>query len=148
MLFNLLKEGAKVVDCHAASFYVLDTKSNTLKLRSCWGLPEERLLCPPRLLQNSMADLEAILGQVVILNEDYLFEVWESPEDFPAAVCVPVSSPMSIIGTLWFFSDVRRDFSEHDIRLLEIITGRLAAELERASLLRELEHSSKNRAAS
>jgi hypothetical protein len=146
-LFNILKEGAKIMDCHASSFYILDTKINSLKLRSCWGLPEERLLDPPRSLHDSMADLEAILGQAVILNDDYLFEVWKSPEDFPAAVCVPVASPMSIIGTLWFFSNEWRDFSEHDIRLMEIITGRLAAELERASLLHELERSRKRRVA-
>jgi transcriptional regulator with GAF, ATPase, and Fis domain len=140
-LFNILKEGAKILDCHASSLYVLETKTNALKLRSCWGLPEERLLDPARPLRDSMADLEAILGQAVILNEDYLFETWGSPEDFPTAVCVPVASPRSIIGTLWFFSDRHRDFSEHDIRLLEIITGRLVAELERVSLLRELERS-------
>jgi hypothetical protein len=145
-LFCILKEGAKILDCHAASFYLLETKTNSLKLRSCWGLPEERLLEPPRSLHDSMADLEAILGQVVILNEDYLFESWGTPEDFPTAVCVPVASPMSIIGTLWFFSDRQRNFSEHDLRLLEIITGRLAAEIERAALLRELERSRKFKA--
>ncbi|MDR0611807.1 MAG: GAF domain-containing protein [Planctomycetaceae bacterium] len=147
-LFTILKEGAKILDCHAASFYILETKTNSLKLRSCWGLPEERLLDPPRSLHDSMADLEAILGQVVILNEDYLFEAWGAPEDFPTAVCVPVSSPMSIIGTLWFFSNRQHCFSEHDLRLLEFITGRLAAEIERASLLRELEHSRKLKNAS
>jgi hypothetical protein len=147
-LFTILKEGAKILDCHAASFYVLETKTNSLKLRSCWGLPEERLLDSPRSLHDSMADLEAILGQAVILNEDYLFEAWGVPEDFPTAVCVPVSSPMSIIGTLWFFSDRQRCFSDHDLRLLELITGRLAAEIERASLLRELECSRKLKNAS
>ncbi|MDR3198921.1 MAG: GAF domain-containing protein [Planctomycetaceae bacterium] len=140
-LFGILKESAKILDCQAASLYILETTTNLLKLRSCWGLPEERLLSPARVLHDSMADLEAILGQVVILNEDYLLEAWGAPEDFPTAVCVPVSSPMSIIGTLWFFSERKRYFSEHDLGLLEIITGRLAAEIERASLLRELEHS-------
>ncbi|MDR2755915.1 MAG: GAF domain-containing protein [Planctomycetaceae bacterium] len=142
-LFGILKESAKILDCQAASLYVLETATNLLKLRSCWGLPEERLLDSARPLHDSMADLEAILGQAVILNEDYLFEAWGAPEDFPTAICVPVASPMSIIGTLWFFSDRQRHFSEHDLRLLEIITGRLAAEIERASLLRELEHSQK-----
>jgi hypothetical protein len=146
-LFTILKESTKILDCHAASFYMLETKTNSLKLRSCWGLPEERLLDPPRSLHDSMADLEAILGQAVILNEDYLFEAWGAPEDFPTAVCVPVSSPMSIIGTLWFFCDRQRCFSEHDLRLLELITGRLAAEIERALLLRELEHSQKQKIA-
>lgn len=144
-LYDIIKEGAKILDFQASSLYLLDPEKNTLKLRSCWGLPEERLLDPPRSLHEALADLEAMLGQAVILNEDYLLESWPTPEEFPTAVCVPVTSPMSIIGTLWFFSCRRRDFMERDIRLMEIITGRIAAELERASLLRELEH---NRAGS
>ena len=144
-LFNILKEGTKILDCHASSLYTLDPKENTLQIRSCWGLPEERLLAPARPLHSSLADLEAILGQVVVLNDEFLFEAWGAPEDFHSAVCVPITSPMSVIGTLWFFSDQRRDFSEKDVRLMEIITGRLAAELERAALLRELEQTRKHK---
>lgn len=137
-LFNILKESTKILGCHASSLYTLDSKENTLHLRSCWGLPEERLLGEPRPLHDSLADLEAILGQVVVLNDDFLFEAWGAPEDFQSAACVPITSPVSVIGTLWFFSDERRDFSEKDVRIMEIVTGRLAAELERAALLREL----------
>jgi hypothetical protein len=137
-LFNILKSGSKLLNCQAASFYVLDTVNNTLKLRSCWGLPEERLLDAPRDLHDSLADLEAMLGQAVILNENYLFETWKSPESFPAAICVPVVSPVTIIGTLWFFADTRRSFGERDRYLIEIITGRISAELERVALQREL----------
>jgi hypothetical protein len=137
-LFNILKAASKLLNCQAASFYVLDTVNNTLKLRSCWGLPEERLLDVPRDLHDSLADIEAMLGQAVVLNEDYLFETWKSPESFPTAICVPVMSPVTIIGTLWFFADVRRNFNERDRYLIEIITGRISAELERAALGREL----------
>ncbi|GHT18003.1 hypothetical protein FACS1894189_5030 [Planctomycetales bacterium] len=138
-LFDLLKESAKILDYSASALYMLDSRQKTLKLRSCWGLPEERLLNPPRQLHDSMADLEAILGQTVVLNEEYLFEVWNAPEDFPTAVCVPVMSPQSIMGTLWFYSDRQRDVTEHELSLIEMISGRFAAELERASLLRERE---------
>ncbi|MDR1053264.1 MAG: GAF domain-containing protein [Planctomycetaceae bacterium] len=137
-LFSILKAGSKLLRCQAAAFYVLNADNNTLKLRSCWGLPEERLLDEPRLLCESLADIEAMLGQAVILNEDYLFETWQSPESFPTAICVPVMSPVTIIGTLWFFADIRRDFNDHDKYLIEIITGRISAELERAALEREL----------
>ncbi|MDR0390908.1 MAG: GAF domain-containing protein [Planctomycetaceae bacterium] len=137
-LFNILKAGSRLLNCQASSFYVLDVVSSTLKLRSCWGLPEERLLDVPRDLRDSLADLEAMLGQAVILNEDYLFDTWKSPESFPAAICVPVMSPATIIGTLWFFADKRRNFGERDRYLIEIITGRIAAELERVALQREL----------
>ena len=141
-LLLLLKESAKLADFSAASLYLLDSRQKMLKLRSCWGLPEERLLDPPKVLHESLADVEAILGQIVIVNEDYLHETWQVPEDFPMAVCVPVMSQQSIWGTLWFFSDRRRDCTEHELSLFEYIAGRFAAELEKLTLHRDMTRNS------
>ena len=138
LLYNILKDGAKILDCHAVSLYILDERSQTLSLRSCWGLPEERLLAPARSLHDSLADVEAILGQAVIINEQYMLETWKVPELFASSLCVPVASPMSILGTLWFFSDEIRDFNEKELAVVELIAGRIATELERAALLREV----------
>jgi len=137
-LLLLLKESAKLADFSAASLYLLDSQQKMLKLRSCWGLPEERLLDPPKPLHESLADVEAILGQIVVINEDYLLESWRVPEDFPMAVCVPVITQQSVWGTLWLFSDQRRDCTEHELSLFEYIAGRLATELEKLTLHREL----------
>jgi hypothetical protein len=137
-LHQLLKESAKLADFCAASLYLLDSKQKMLKLRSCWGLPEERLLDPPKLLHDSIADVEAILGQIVVVNEDYLLETWRVPEDFPMAVCLPIMSQQCIWGTLWLFADQRRDCTEHELNLMEFIAGRVATELEKLSLHREL----------
>ena len=137
-LYQLLKESTKLVDFTAAALYILDSQHKTLKLRSCWGLPEERLLDPPKPLHDSLADVEAVLGQIVVINEDYLLETWRVPEDFPMSVCLPVTSRQSVWGTLWFFSDHRRDCTEHELNLMEYITGRLACELEKQALLRSL----------
>ena len=134
-LHQLLKESARLADFCAASLYLLDSSQKMLKLRSCWGLPEERLLEPPKPLHDSLADVEAILGQIVVINEDYLLETWRVPEDFPMSVCLPVMSQQSVWGTLWLFSDQRRDCTEHELNLMEYITGRLAAELEKLTLL-------------
>ena len=59
---------------------------------------------------------------------------WQVPEDFPAAVCVPVSTPTTILGTLWIFSGEKRDFTARQTNLLEIVAGRLSADLEREML--------------
>ena len=134
-LYQLLKESAKLVDFCAASLYLLNSQEKTLKLRSCWGLPEERLLDPPKPLHDSLADVEAVLGQIVVINEDYLLEMLRVPEDFPMSVCLPVMTRRSVWGTLWLFSDQRRDCTEHELNLMEYITGRLAAELEKLALL-------------
>ncbi len=139
MLSDILKEAAQILRFQAVSLYLLETDNRMLKLRSCWGLPEERLLDPPRSLNDSLGDMEAILGQAVVLNNPFLQESWNAPEDFTTAICVPVSSSTAILGTLWFFSDDERNLSHQDSRVLEMVAGRLAAELERAALLRELD---------
>jgi serine phosphatase RsbU (regulator of sigma subunit) len=131
----VIKSGAEAVDCQAAGLYLLDEHTSHLKLRAAWNLPQERLLVEPRPLRGAVADLEALVGHAVVLEDTSLLPHWRSPEDFPAAVCVPVSSPTTPLGTLWIFSDKRRDFSPHETNLIEIIAGRVAADLEREMLL-------------
>ena len=133
----VLKGGAEAVECQAAALYLLDEATTCLKLRSSWGLPRTRLAGPPRALQGTLADLEAMLGHAVVLEDTELLETWNPPEDFPSAVCVPVASSTTILGTLWVFSDRKRDFNERQTNLIEVVAGRLAADLEREMLLRE-----------
>ena len=137
-LEQILRCGANAVHCDAAALYLLDHETSLLKLRSVWGLPEERLIDPPRPLATALADLEAMLGYAIVLNEDeFLAERWNSPEYFPAAICVPVSSSTTIHGTLWCFANSSVDFDPVAVNLLEVIAGRIAMELERGMLLQE-----------
>ena len=133
----VLKGGAEAVGCQAAALYLLDEATTRLKLRSSWGLPPGRITEPPRLLRGSVADLEALLGHAVVLNDPDLMQHWKVPEEFPAAVCVPVSTPTSLLGTLWVYCNQRRDFDDAQTNILEVVAGRLAADLEREMLLRE-----------
>jgi len=138
LLEQILRSGAKAIQCDAAALYLLDHETSLLKIRSIWGLPEERFTDPPRSLGTALADLEAMLGHAVVLKEgEFLTEQWNTPENFPASVCVPVASSTSIHGTLWCFADTPMDFDSGAINLLEIIAGRIAIELERKTLLRE-----------
>ncbi len=131
----VLKAGAQAVGCQAAAVYLLDDATRKLKLRSCWGLPRSRFLDPPRSLRGAAADLEALVGHAVILRDSELLPHWKIPEEFRSAVCVPVSSPTTPLGTLWMFCDRRRDFAVDETNLIEIVAGRIAADLERAVLL-------------
>ena len=133
----VLRGGAEALGCQAAALYLLDDATSQLKLRSCWGLPLERLAAPARPLQGAVADLEALLGHAVVLEDTDLLRHWQVPEEFPAAVCVPVSSPRMLLGTLWVFTDTKRDFNPVQTNLLEIVAGRVAADLEREMLLCE-----------
>ncbi|MGW8256831.1 MAG: GAF domain-containing protein, partial [Thermoguttaceae bacterium] len=136
-LQTTLKGVTEAIDCQAAALYLLDEATTELKLRSCWGLPFERLMAAPRPLQGQLADLEALLGHAVVLENTTLMHGWKVPENFAAAVCVPVSSPTMLLGTLWLFGDEVRDFTDKQIHIIEIVAGKLAAELEREVLLHE-----------
>src|SRR2546427_2094462 len=131
----VLRGGVEAVGCQAAGLYLLDEATTELKLRAMWGLSEEWLLAPARPLRGATADLEALVGHAVVLEDTSVTPNWRCPEEFAAAVCVPVSSPSIPLGTLWVFSDQPRDFSPEQTNLLEIIAGRLAADLEREMLL-------------
>ncbi len=132
-----LKGGAEAVGCQVAALYLLDTDTTVLKLRSSWGLPIRKLTDPPRGLESSLADLEALLGHAVVLDSNAADRPWNPPEEFPAAVCVPVSTSTVPLGTLWMFSDEPRRFSEHDTNIIELVAGRIATDLEREMLLQD-----------
>lgn len=117
--------------CDAASLYMLSEDTSHLSLRAIHGLPEERLLDPPRRLSDSYTDMEAMLGQAVLVNETYLHDFWKVPEPFPSAICVPVNIPSSILGTLWIFSNTpSKSFENNDMQIIELVVGRIAAELQ------------------
>jgi phosphoserine phosphatase RsbU/P len=132
----VLRAGAESIGCDAAGLYLLDEATTQLKLRCSFGLPHDRLAAPPRPLKGAIADLEALLGHAVVIDDNNLMQNWNVPEDFPAAVCVPISTPTTLLGTLWVFSNEKRDFNECETSILELVSGRLASDLEREMLMR------------
>lgn len=134
----ILQGGAEAVGADAATLYVLNDETTQLKARACWGLSKQRLLDPPRPLRGAVADLEALVGHAVVLEDTSLLAHWKVPEeDFPSALCVPVSSPTTPLGTLWLFSCEPRDFTPEQTNMVEIVAGRLAADLDREVLMHE-----------
>jgi serine phosphatase RsbU (regulator of sigma subunit) len=134
-LEEVLRAAATAVGAQAAAVYILDESTSYLKVRAVWGLPLNRLLAPPRILKESLADLEAMLGHAVALETAAQIAHWRPPEPCASAVCLPISTPTTILGTLWVFAQEERSFSERDIDLLEVTAGRVAAELEREAAL-------------
>ncbi len=133
----VLKGGAESVGCVSAGLYLLDAATTELKLRASWGLPAKLLVEPARQLRGAIADLEALTGHAVVLEDDTLHDYWRTPVPCGAAVCVPVGGSTTLLGTLWMFGDRPRSFSDQQTNLIEIIAGRLAADLEREILLSE-----------
>ena len=133
----ILQGGAEAIGCQAAAVYMLDEATTELKMRSNWGLPDHRLVEPARPLRGSVADLEALIGHAVVIDDAHLLPHWKVPEPYAAAICVPVSSPTEPLGTLWMFSDRATEFSDAQTNLVEIIAGRVSSELQREMLLTE-----------
>lgn len=136
-LESVLRGGAEAIGCQAAALYLLDDATSHLKLRAAWRLPKSRFLDAPRPLRGAVADLEALVGHAVALEDTSLLPHWKTPEDFPAALCVPVASTSTPLGTLWFFAQQVREFSPEQTHLAEIVAGRLVSDLEREVLVRE-----------
>ena len=107
----VLRGGTEAVDCQAAALYLLDDATSQLKMRSCWGLPLDRLAAPARPLKGAVADLEALLGHAVVVEDTDVLRHWNVPEEFPAAVCVPVATSTTLLGTLWIFSAAAAGFT-------------------------------------
>ncbi|MBI1904431.1 MAG: SpoIIE family protein phosphatase [Planctomycetia bacterium] len=142
-LESIVKSAAESAGCSAAALYLLSQDTTSLKLRASWKLPSDRLAAPPRPLADCMADVEAMSGHAVVIEGGNGQRFWQPPEDFLAAACVPVSSGTQIFGTLWVFDSAARPFSDQETNVLEIVAGRIAAELERAVLLTEAERLAK-----
>jgi hypothetical protein len=136
-LEGILRGGAEAIGYEAAALYMLDAGTTELKLRSCWGMPKTKLLDDARDLPTAVADLEALCGNAVVLDDTASLPHWNVPENYASAVCVPVSSPTNLLGTIWMFDSRQHDLSDEDTNIVEIVAGRLASELEREVLLSE-----------
>ncbi|MEM8679888.1 MAG: GAF domain-containing protein, partial [Planctomycetota bacterium] len=132
----VLGAGVNAVGMTSAALFILDDFTQHLKLRAHWGLSDDRFVAPPRVLKTATADLEALVGHAVVLDKPTAFASWNAPESFGSAVCVPVSTATVPLGTLWFFDESPRKYDDAEVGLIEVIAGRIAAELEREILLR------------
>jgi serine phosphatase RsbU (regulator of sigma subunit) len=134
----VLRGGAQALGCSAAGVYMLDRETTQLKLRASWGLRSSRLTSDTRPLDEALADLEALCGHAVTMESQDLVREWRCPErDFSAAVCVPISSSTTLLGTLWMLADEPRAFSDAQTNLAEIVAGRIASDLQCETLLNE-----------
>jgi hypothetical protein len=74
-----LEQAASAMGCDAAAIYLLDDATSVLKMRSCIGLPKSRLTREPRPLRGALADLEALLGNAVLIEDIATNSSWQSP---------------------------------------------------------------------
>jgi sigma-B regulation protein RsbU (phosphoserine phosphatase) len=131
---GIIASSGKSIGASAAAIYLLDEATSSLKLRACWGLPTTRLAAAARPLRGSLADLEALLGNAVLLEDCEAMPEWPSPEDFASALVVPIGSTSMPHGTLWFWSDQPRKHTTIEIEIANLASGRIMSELEHSLL--------------
>ncbi|MBR3218720.1 MAG: GAF domain-containing protein [Thermoguttaceae bacterium] len=136
LISMILRRGTRQIDCQAAGLYLLDERTSFLKLCGSWGPLERSAEHPIRPLSSATADLEALLGNAVVLNEPFLREKWNAPEQYETSLCIPVADDQTLLGTIWFVSDKKRDFTSAELEKLELIAAKVALEIKRASLIK------------
>lgn len=137
-LQETLERASEQTGSDAAALYLLDEATSELKMRSCWGLPNSALKHPARPLRGAMADLEALMGNAVLVENTKLAPEWNCPEDFPAALCLPIGSPTLPQGTIWLWSEHIRDFSASDIDCAKSAADKMLVDIERSVLADEV----------
>ena len=132
----VIKGGAEAVGCQAAGLYLLD-EAHVGAEAACRLGPARRSGCSRR--PGRCAARWPIWKRWSATPSCWKTRrscrTGAARRSIPSAVCVPVSSPTVPLGTLWVFSDQPRDFSPQETNLIEIVAGRLAADLEREMLL-------------
>ena len=93
------------------------------------GLPENRIEQPPRSLRGSRGDLQAMVDGVVAIDDLHAqdSETWSSPEDgYQAAICATIESDGVPVGTLWIYSQTKRNFSVAETTVAELSASKSA----------------------
>ncbi len=123
-----LADAMKACKCDAAALYMLDEDTRYLKTRSVVGLPAERLESPPRELRGSRGDLEAMVQDVVTIDDMLAgsIDTWNSPEPFAAGICVAIQVDDIPVGTLWLFRETTAEFSDADSAVARLVATNLS----------------------
>jgi sigma-B regulation protein RsbU (phosphoserine phosphatase) len=140
-LESILESTSRSIGAVAAAVYLLDDATSSLKMRSCFGLPRSRLATGPRDLRGSLADLEALLGNAVLLSDIDVMPEWPSPEKFASAIVVPIGTSTMPHGTMWFWCDTTRSYSPTEVEVANLAAGRVMGEIEQSILGHEVSRS-------
>lgn len=133
-LESVLESTSRTLGSVACALYLLDEDTTELKLRACYGLPKSRFLRPARDLRSSLADLEALTGNAVLLSDIHAAPEWQSPEPYRSALVVPIGTTTMPHGTVWFWSTQPRSYSAAEIEVANLAAGRLMGEIEQSIL--------------
>lgn len=135
---GLMSDAVMATGCTAAVMYLLDDDTQYLHARAAFGMSPSVLAKPARLLRGSRGDLEAMVRDVVMIDDlnATLIDTWNSPEPFAAAICVVIKSADLPIGTLWLFADEVTAFDQASAAAARLVAAAIASQLSAATARR------------
>lgn len=144
-LAAVLRAVVEGLECDGADFYTLDEATTCLELRVTHHLADRQPGTPQRPLSKALADVAAMAGSAIVLEDEAAMADWPVPVWCGAAVCLPVASDRTVYGSLWLYHSKSRAFTDSQVEMAEVVAGRLAVELEVEKLRRHLGGSLSNR---
>lgn len=113
--------------------WLFDGGPEVLTLAARWsGEADRAAVSTARRLADAPADVAALAGGAVALENAADFDGWDVHTQADAGLCLPVASETTVHGVLWLFADHPLEMSDGMVELAEVVAGRLALEVERA----------------
>ena len=135
-LAQLLKAAAHLSGSWSASFFLLDSTTERLRLRALYNLARDDVPHPFRASRTGQTDLTALANEPVVLRAKTPGGHPLFPSEMRTGVCAAVQSETVPFGTLWVYDRRAKIYTQRDIQVLQSIAAQVAAVLERSALLR------------
>jgi serine phosphatase RsbU (regulator of sigma subunit) len=127
---NLLRFAKQEFSALGAAVYLLDEATTHLRLRSMIApvsfAPEVESV---RALENSLADLESLIGNKINIHSREMGETWKIPKPFQFGWCVVLGTKNLPLGTIWIFFSQARTPSDKELEFLEGLNNQLHSEI-------------------
>ena len=137
-LKQLLRASLQLTGFRSACFFLLEPRTDELRLRVSHHLESREVPYPVRTLKDAPPDLEALLdGHVTVLRRGPYGQPDWLPKDVSLGLCLPVQATSGPMGTLWLFDRRLRSFADRELPVLEALCLQMALILERVVLQRE-----------
>lgn len=127
---NLLRFAKDELNAIGAAVYLLDEATTHLRLRSMIApmafAPEVEAV---RTLENSLADLESLIGNKINIQSPEMGETWKIPKPFQYGWCVVLGTVNLPLGTIWLFFSQARMPSVKELGFIDSLNNQLYSEI-------------------
>jgi serine phosphatase RsbU (regulator of sigma subunit) len=127
---NLLRFAKTELSAIGAAVYLLDDATTHLRLRSMIApaafAPQVE---PVRSLENSLADLESLIGNHVNIHTPEMGETWRIPQPFQYGWCCLLGTKNLPLGTIWIFFSQPRSLDEAKNDFLSNLSNQIYSEI-------------------